>query len=303
MDTLQNIMLESGAYVVAVSGGVDSMALLHMLARMAKQDPGYKFVVAHFDHGIRADAEEDRKLVQKVSQSYGLPCVYGEGALGPDASEDTARRARYAFLRKVKDAAGAQAIITAHHQDDLLETAILNMMRGTGRKGLMSLRSHDDLLRPLLGIPKADIIKYAQKHKLAWNEDSTNADPRYLRNYVRADIMPKLTQKKRAQLLTYIQQAGKLDAELHKQLAEYLQLHPSVHELNRGWVVMLPHAVAREVLADWLRQHQTKDLSAKKLERLVVAAKTGAAGTKTDIDATHILRIHKDSLVIEVRTS
>src|SRR5689334_6585659 len=115
-----------GHYVVAVSGGVDSMALLHML----NSRPDLKLTVAHFDHGIRDDSAQDLLLVEKVAKSYGRPFVFKAGRLGPDASEAGARTARYRFLRQVLRDCGAKAIITGHHQDDLLETAILNMLRG-----------------------------------------------------------------------------------------------------------------------------------------------------------------------------
>ena len=155
-----NVGQEPGKYVVAVSGGVDSVALLHLLLEanderrtMNDEDspssvlrPPFRFVVAHFDHGIRKDSAEDRKLVQAMAQKIrGLPFVYDEGRLGPRASEATARLARYTFLRRVLQASGARAIVTAHHQDDLLETAIINLLRGTGRKGLTALGSRSDI--------------------------------------------------------------------------------------------------------------------------------------------------------------
>src|SRR5690606_5271626 len=106
------IKIRPGKYVVAVSGGVDSMVLLDLL----RQKPKLELIVAHFDHGIRPDSAEDRKLVQRVAKHYDLPFVYAEGKLGPKASEALAREARYAFLRRVQAEQGAEAIITAHHQ-------------------------------------------------------------------------------------------------------------------------------------------------------------------------------------------
>jgi tRNA(Ile)-lysidine synthetase-like protein len=129
------IQLPKGRYVVAVSGGVDSVVLLDALSKL----PNLELVVAHLDHGIREDSIEDRRFVASLAASYGLVFEYGEGRLGSGASEATAREARYNFLRGVKMKHDAKAIITAHHQDDLIETAILNMLRGTGRKGLTSL--------------------------------------------------------------------------------------------------------------------------------------------------------------------
>jgi tRNA(Ile)-lysidine synthase TilS/MesJ len=94
--------------------------------------------------------------------------------LGPKTSEAKARDARYKFLEEVKAVNKAKAIVTAHHQDDVLETAILNMLRGTGRRGLTSLQNRKNLIRPLLKFSKAAIKNYAKSHKLKWREDSTN---------------------------------------------------------------------------------------------------------------------------------
>ena len=132
-----DITVKPGRYVLAVSGGVDSMVLLNLL----QQQPDVQLTIAHFDHGIRTDSADDRRLVQAAARFYGLPVVYHEGQLGADASEATARQARYEFLRTVRLVANAKAIITAHHQDDVLETAILNMLRGTGRRGNRSFKS------------------------------------------------------------------------------------------------------------------------------------------------------------------
>src|SRR5438132_889977 len=126
-----DIALEPGTYIVAVSGGVDSMVLLDLL----RTKPELKLIVAHYDHGMRPNSTADRQLVQAVSKHHGLTFIYDQGKLG-NASEATARRARYDFLHQVREASQARAIITAHHQDDLLETAILNILRGTGRRGL-----------------------------------------------------------------------------------------------------------------------------------------------------------------------
>src|SRR5688572_27728765 len=131
------INVAPGKYIVAVSGGVDSMVLLHLLSQHSQSE----LIVAHFDHGIRPDSAEDRKLVEKTAKKYGLEFVYREGELGPGASEAEAREARYGFLQIIKVKHNAKAIVTAHHQDDMLETAIINMLRGTGRKGLSSLVS------------------------------------------------------------------------------------------------------------------------------------------------------------------
>jgi tRNA(Ile)-lysidine synthase len=127
-----DISVEPGRYVIAVSGGVDSVALLHALTKR----PALDMIVAHFDHGIRPESAQDAAFVRTLAESYGLPFVTDRVELGPDASEASARQARYSFLRTLQRQYDATSIITAHHQDDLLETAIINLLRGTGRRGL-----------------------------------------------------------------------------------------------------------------------------------------------------------------------
>ena len=289
-----DIDIKPGTYVIATSGGVDSMALLDMV----RQKPELKLIVAHFDHGIRSDSHEDRRLIQDVSRRHGLPFVYDEGKLGPEASEDTARKARYDFLDSVRKASGARAIITAHHRDDLLETAVHNMLRGTGRRGLVSLRSRGNLHRPLLHVPKTDLIAYAKDQGLVWREDSTNEDLRYRRNYIRHKILPNLTHEKKEELLSHIRTIHRLHDELEEQLINHLHLHPGIDELDRHWFIMLPHSVAREVLTVWLRRHGVKDLTSRTLERLIVAAKTYAPGKQADVDKKYFLVVEKQLLAL-----
>lgn len=299
--------LQPGKYVVAVSGGVDSVVLLHLLTHRITPTTyhlpptTYQFVVAHFDHGIRDDSAEDRKLVQALAEKYGLAFEYAEGKLGPRASEAAARQARYGFLHAVRQEHGAQAIITAHHQDDVLETAILNLLRGTGRRGLSSLKSTDMVKRPLLHVPKKELLRYASREGLKWREDSTNTDERYLRNYIRKNILPRFASAEREVLLGIIDRAADLNGQIGGEVANYLHLQPAASTLDRHWFITLPHAVAREVMAEWLLANTTAELSKKLLERLTVAAKTGRSGSRVDVDAGHWLHIFPDKLALERR--
>lgn len=180
-------------YIVAVSGGVDSVVLLDMLARgkiiMSSTGgtdalaPPDSLIVAHFDHGIRPDSMDDATFVRQLAAEYELPLETKREELGPNASEELARNRRYAFLRSVAKKHDAR-VVTAHHSDDMVETIVINLLRGTGWRGLAVLDS-PDIERPLLGMRKAEILQYARSHQLSWREDSTNTDTRYLRNDVR----------------------------------------------------------------------------------------------------------------------
>lgn len=273
------------------------MALLDMLV----QKPGLKLTVAHFDHGIREDSKHDRLLVQSMARYYGLPFVYDEGRLGSGVSEATARTARYRFLHGVRELAKADAIITAHHQDDLLETAILNLMRGTHRHGLSSLKSRPGVMRPLLHVPKQDIIDYAKQQRLLWQEDATNRDTTYLRNHIRHKVVPRFGELERMKFLAHIGVVKSLNRQIDHVVINYLHMQPAVDVLDRHWFVMLPHVVAREVLASWLRLRGIKDINKKQLERLVGVAKTLRPGKRADIDHSHYLQVEADKLALTHR--
>lgn len=289
---------EPVAYVVAVSGGVDSVVLLDILAQ---RWPAERLLVAHFDHGIREDSADDRWFVEALARSYGLRFAFDEGQLGKETSEALARDKRYEFLRRVKQAHGASHIVTAHHQDDLLETAIINMLRGTGRKGLSSLQSNGELYRPLLETPKAHIVTYANKRGLRWREDSTNSDPRYLRNHVRQVIMPRLDSQARQKLLELIKATRLLNENIDELVDDHLQTNSDQNRLNRQWFKVLPDDVAKEVVATWLRGVDGVVIDRKMVERAVQAVRTLDPGKQIDINGRYILEVGRHDVVLRRR--
>ena len=291
------ISVGAGTYVVAVSGGVDSMVLLDLL----RQSPGAKLIVAHFDHGIRKDSIKDRQFVQCIAKKHGLPFAHKAGKLGPNTSEAKARTARYEFLRSVQKASGAKAIITAHHQDDALETAIINILRGSGRRGLTSIKSTNEIIRPMLGHNKEQIRDYAISHAVAWREDATNTDTKYLRNYIRANVLPKLSDGERAQLVILLEQQREINENIDDNLIVILHVQPGIDTLDRAWFIRLPHDVAKEILHSWLRRHGAKDVTKKTIERLIVAMKTGRVGSKVDVDNEIQLHVSKNTLALKHR--
>ena len=274
------VNLPEGKYVVAVSGGVDSVVLLDLLSNVQHPTSNVQLIVAHFDHGIRDDSSKDAEFVKNLAKKYKLPFELGEGKLGKDASEAIARDKRYNFLKTVQLKYQAIAIITAHHQDDLIETSIINLLRGTGRRGLSSLKSRDNILRPLLGYSKKELLGYAKKHNLKWREDSTNEDTKYLRNKVRKEIVPKIKPADRDKWLNILRQAEshneKLDLEINNLL--HYGLHKGQPVLNRQWFIMLPHDIAKEVLLTILYKFGAVDIDKKTLERLSVQIKTLPGG-------------------------
>ncbi len=274
---------------MAVSGGVDSVVLLDMLTKQ----PGLKLIVAHFDHGIRPDSSKDRIFVANLSQKYNVPFEYETGNLGTSASEDQARTARYAFLRRVRKKYNADAIVTAHHQDDVIETMFINILRGTKQKGLISLASKTDIVRPLLAVSKRDITNYAKKHNLVWHEDSTNADTRYVRNWLRHTVLPRLSQADREHLVSLYEKTKATDAELLS-LLDVLGAQNEV--MDRKVLMALPHDAAKEYVAQWLRNQGVRGIDHNAVERLVIGGKTLPAGKSINVKKDIMAQITTDTI-------
>lgn len=276
--------IPDGLYVVAVSGGVDSMVLLDVLALDPRRAAGQlQLIVAHYDHGIRPDSALDRKLVAEAANRYGLRFVYDEGHLGIGASEATARKARYAFLNTLRQAANADAIVTAHHQDDVLETALINLIRGTHRRGLSSLASTADVVRPLLDVPKQQLYDYAKDNGLSWREDSTNADTRYLRNRIRHTVVPRMTPTQRKDLLGLLQRSRQTNSVVDDMLENVLDTLFDGDGLDRAAFRKLPDQVAIEVVASWLRRNNIRDYDALTLQRIMDGVRTLTTGKQVDV--------------------
>ena len=279
-------------YVVAVSGGVDSMALLHML--QARKRDSITYIVAHYDHGIRPESHEDRALVQKTAAQYGMPFESAEGHLGSNTSEAEARTARYAFLRKVKDTYKADKIITAHHQDDVIETMIINVVRGTGPRGLAPMQYQTDILRPLLAKTKQQLLTYAKQQSLLWHEDSTNTDENYLRNYIRLNITPKL-ETARQQLLTISESIDRLYLDIDMRISGIIYGKRTLYRPN---FVYFPYIVQKEIMRAWLVKTGVSEIDRQLIERATIAAKTLPHGKKIDLDGSYWLNSEKQNIYI-----
>lgn len=289
------IKLPQATYVVAVSGGVDSVVLLDL----AVKNRNAHLVVAHFNHGMRDQSHLDADFVAELARSYQLEFVTERATLGKQASEATARAARYQFLNAVRQRHQAEAILTAHHQDDWLETAIINFKRGCKRHGYSSLQSTGSLQRPLLMYSKEAIVAYAQQAQLSWREDASNTDLHYLRNYIRAKILPKFTSQQRQQLLQFCQTFQTLNQQFDHFLENYLR-QKSYRRQNRVfarlWFNQLTHAQACEVVAFWLGDAV---VHSRQIEYIVVKLKTLLPGKLITVRPNQYIRLTKRCLRLE----
>ncbi len=187
---------EPGEALVAVSGGPDSVALLDVLNAITPA-LGVTLTVAHADHGIQSDSPTVRQSVAALAKQYGLPFESTELHLGRETTETEARRARYTWLRDVQKRRGATYIVTAHHEDDQVETILLRGLRGSAPAGLagISARGRGGLVRPLLPFTRRELAAHVAERGLSVYEDPANRDPRHLRSWVRTTLLPLLNER------------------------------------------------------------------------------------------------------------
>jgi tRNA(Ile)-lysidine synthase len=177
--------------LVALSGGLDSVVLLHLL-RYGAPVPGVELAAAHLDHAMRPGSRKDAAWVRGLARAWGVSLVTRR-VPEPPRSEDEARRLRYAFLEEIRRETGSRWIATAHHADDQAETVLFRVLRGTGLRGLAGIapvRPGDSLLRPLLPWWREELEAYAERHGVPWRTDPTNRDAGYARNALRHELLP-----------------------------------------------------------------------------------------------------------------
>jgi tRNA(Ile)-lysidine synthetase-like protein len=281
-------------YILAISGGVDSVVLLDLATKWSNSE----LIVAHFDHGIRKDSASDAEFVKNLAKKYNVPFEMGWEALGNAASEDQARVARYNFLQRIARKYNAQ-IVTAHHKDDILETIIINLLRGTGWRGLCSLRS-GDIYRPMLEMEKADIHMYATQHKLTWREDSTNANDTYLRNYIRHNLMPHFDAPHREKLFALYKEQCAISVNISTETANILQNNHNEGGYSRYLFIMADSNTAKELLYAVIYKETGKTAMRPQLERALLAVKTFGSYARYQVGGGVELRFSKAHMIVEV---
>lgn len=292
-------------------------ALVHnrlsaLFATSSQQPAANDLIVAHFDHGIREDSAEDEVFVRKVAQRHGLQYESMRVALGDGASEEKAREARYKFLRQCCSKYGAQ-LMTAHHRDDVIETMLINLIRGTGWRGLAPMAEisnlkleisnnnqksiiNNQILRPLLRVTKKEIQAYAEKYNVVWREDSTNEDANYLRNYLRLQLLPLMREKDTTvmqKLLSINEDVTRLKKEIATELQKIIN-HYSLTTTHctvpRYELIMFPSSVAKELLYQIITMLDPRwHPNTRQLQRILLFIKTAQVGKS--IDATKRVRV------------
>ena len=263
------LLPESGTVIVAVSGGADSLCLLHVLHQLCGNGPHARYPrvklhVAHLNHKLRGEAsDQDAASIKQLATSWGLAVTIGEIDVHALAHkerrslEDAARSARYRFLREVAQGHHGQRIAVAHHADDQTETLLLHWLRGEGLVGMVGMQPRQqDIIRPLLGITHSETVAYCAQHALIPLEDASNRDPRFLRNRIRHELLPLLESLNpgiRATLLRNAEIIG-VDVEWIEQQVDHhwpgVVLSEQEHSirLSRDALLSLPLSLQRHLL-------------------------------------------------------
>ena len=287
----------AGPVALAVSGGVDSMVMMHAAART----PGVRIAaVATFDHGTGAAATRAVARVARAARALGLPVRRGR-ARGRLRGETQWRAARLAFLAAVASELHAR-IATAHTLDDQLETVVLRVLRGSGARGLAGLFARGAALRPLLRCTRADVLAYARAHALAWSDDPTNASRAHLRNRVRHDLLPALERAHPGfgqEMLALASRAAALRDEIDAEIARAIPMTRDGGALAvarasllrydaNGLALLWPAIAARAGVA----------LDRRGVHRLVTLAREGHPGARTPLAGGFEAVLHRGRILV-----
>ncbi len=280
--------------LVAVSGGPDSLALLHILCQA-----GVNLVASHLDHMLRPSSSSEAEKVRRICTEWGLRCEIGQVDVAGFAEknrlsiEEAARECRYHFLFDTADYCKAQAVITGHTADDQVETVLMHLLRGAGMSGLAGMsvveKSHHwskniPLWRPMLGVWREQVISYCQQHHLDVIQDESNSDIKYFRNRLRHQVIPGLASVNpqiKQSLLRMADVIGEDDRLLEQVTDEIWQAcrvaeQPGCLVLDRDLVLAQPLSLQRRMLRKGIQLMRSglRDINFETIERSIRAIKS-----------------------------
>jgi tRNA(Ile)-lysidine synthase len=291
---------------VALSGGADSAALLHLLAAVARDEPRLRLRALHVDHGLQAAAAALRDAAVAAAARCGVSLEVIDARIEPAPAvgvEAAARAARYAALARVL--APGEVLVTAHHREDQAETLLLQLLRGAGLRGLAAMPElaplgAGRLARPLLAVERATLVAYAAEHALPCVDDPMNADPRFDRAYLRHELWPRLVARWPAAATTLARTARHAaDAQQLIDAGADRDLQPLARDgaLAVPGLLALPRVRRDAALRRWLASHGVRPPPARRLaavERELLRSR-GPNGPRLAWDGVE-LRRYRDEL-------
>lgn len=299
-------------YLVGVSGGRDSVALLHHLI-----NSGYKrLVVCHLNHRLRGrESSADARFVENVAQQNGLPFELESVNVSATAKkakvsiETAGRDARYRFFAEISRRRRCHTIFLGHHADDLVETFLINLFRGTGVTGLAGMRevasrqidkAKLEIVRPLLAVWRDEIDEYVRRHRLPYREDTTNASLVPLRNRVRRKIIPFLEKEFGRNIRKSVWRTASIAAEEDGFFDELLPPNLSkATQLGLKPLRAMPLAMQRRLLHGWLNSGDISNVSFDLVERVRALLDLSNRVAKTNLPGRLHVRRRSGKLFIE----
>lgn len=245
---------------LAISGGVDSMVLYHLLSTIHAQAYG-RLILLHVNHGQRAASVEEAAYIEKMAQQDGHICEIEILSIPSDAfSQERARQARYHFFDVMMKRYGADVLLTAHHLDDQYETILHSLLSGRhlpGSMGIPAERGREEyrIVRPLISVSREEIEAYAQKHGVVHFEDETNSRTDYTRNYIRHRLMPPIkesTNLQEAHLLRLRDDMAEIDDLLQEKAEAFLEGRGA--DLPRKDFNAQKHIIRLYIMQAWLKE-------------------------------------------------
>lgn len=263
------------SFVLCISGGLDSMVLLNVFKKLKAQG---QLKVLHYHHGSSVDAELQKfrdsnvdLINQQVERSEHPKIAFiTEKSSKVLNSEEQMRDARWEFIKR--HATSGDCVVTAHHLDDRFETLLMKMLRGTGIEGFAAFKMwNNEIFRPFLNLSKTELLQYAQKHKIDWNQDPSNQDDSYLRNWLREKWLPELDQKVSGASKNLAKSLFKIADSLSETQTFELVMDPNSEEkaLSRQWYVSLSKSEQLRALSLFLKKHQILSFTTGQLEEIV----------------------------------
>jgi tRNA(Ile)-lysidine synthase len=294
---LENILKEKlsedgvieSKFVLAVSGGVDSMVLLDLFVKVLA-NPLAQIVVVNFDHQTRPETKFEAEIVERICRKHGLEFKFF--LLDIDATknfEAEARRLRYLYLKEVRCLFEADYIVTAHHQDDQVETVFLNFIKGSFVDGMAGLAAFDGsrhLYRPLLGVKKFDLRKYAKNEAIIYSEDSSNVDTKYLRNFIRLEIVPEISKRVGSMnsIARNAQFYSELSVYLDSQLVSFINEKVIDNTVFRSDLLDLPDFMRFKLYTYFLKDYDLSVADFEQLDKVVTAGNSGKLRVMGDVE-------------------
>jgi len=296
--------------LLALSGGGDSTALAHLLAR-ARRRTGLRLEALHLDHGLGPHAAGMRRFVEQLCRRLEVPCHAEQADVARLARrrrhglEEAGRFARHQFFARAAAERGAAAVALAHTRDDRAETLLLNLVRGAGPGGLAAMRetSHVLLRRPLLTIGRAELRDWLSGIGEAWREDPSNADLRFARNRIRLEAIPVLQRLNPRALEALARTAELLAGDEDYLAAQARYLLPAGPALDTATLAGLPPPIARRLAHAWLARTLggASDLDYQHVSAVLDLAVRGPRASATDLPGGGRLLRRPGTIVVEQR--